>query len=146
MDAFKKLFLLVTIVFSTSCGEDISLVGDWNLTFYDIESCISINDNLYVDVRDDPCTIILTKRVCYETDLVFREDGTATVTITTEQSGFSRTDTFDFTYDHDNENITMCSNPNDCWQGTFSLVEGILNIVAVGIDDGCSILIEAEQP
>lgn len=137
----KRLIFIFMLGF-LSCGDDeIDLSGNWDLAYLSIESCINISDNVFINLMIRDCTRINGMDVCYEAEVEFTSSEITTI-ITTKAGGASRTDTRNFTYTIDGEDMTICEGSNDCWQGSWTLEGDTFSFAGVGVQDGCSILFE----
>ena len=137
-----KQYLVILSLFFLSCSEEeVDITGNWNLSFISIESCITINDNLFVNLLKGDCTLINTVRVCYDANINITDDQLI-LSITTEAQGASRTDVRTFDYVRDGVDMILCEGSSDCWEGLWALEGDTFTFAGIGVQDGCSILLE----
>ena len=142
------LFLFVSSTFLiTSCGSDSveeSIIGKWEISSFSATGCDDASDNVSFNFNDGNCFDQSGQEFCLEIEFEFKSDGSMIQKTTTMFLGTQDSETVNYNYSVDGNNITVCETATDCSTQSFT-ING--NTLSFGFQDSdnCNVTISAKR-
>ena len=146
MKIFNILFLMTSLLFISSCGDDPSseelIQGTWELTTLSRTGCTNFNDNGNTVYGDAGCVESQFGPVCLTGSMVFLAPSSLTLTQTETTDGaqpFTDVTTGTYSFEGNTEDeMTICFS-DECVEGTLSVSESSFTWIGFVESEGCNI-------